>query len=562
MRIQHNIMAMSAYRNYTNNTSALAKNLEKLSSGYRINRAGDDAAGLAISEKMRAQITALGTAQKNVKDGISLVKTAEGATQEVHDMLNRMVDLATQSANGTYQDKVDREAIEQEFNALKTEIDRIADSSNFNGIKLLDGSLSKAGKPAGVTGLTPSQIHDNTGDAVPAQNGQYTLDLTGWKAEAGAAIASGDALLTLSVGSAEIKFTAKAAIATGATISVGDLELVTPNTGVTIGGLTFTASIDGTSLKLVGDAEPTQAEADTFNRTDLTVKHTAGANVIADSKQLDHGFHVAEKVAAKVDAQKASAKFTLKDADIKNGATLKIGDDTFTFVVDASTSDGGTGLTINLKGFKEGDAGIAAEAARLISLRNTTADGKFDISTDNQGGIVLKEAGTWDPTDYEKWDVRGDLAKDGDATWKNVVQMGTAPTPGKVLTLQIGEDSEPYNKLELDIGDMHVKALGLDTHTLSTQDGAQDAVAAIKDAINQVSTIRSGLGATQNRLEHTSNNLSVMKENIQDAEATIRDTDVAEEMMAYTKNNILVQSAQAMLAQANQIPQGVLQLLG
>ncbi|MCI8849873.1 MAG: flagellin, partial [Oscillibacter sp.] len=142
MRIQHNIPAMSSYRNYTNNTNALAKNLEKLSSGYRINRAGDDAAGLAISEKMRAQITGLKAAQKNVKDGTSLVKTAEGAMQEIHDMLNRMDYLATQSANGTYQNAVDREALQKEVTALKDEINRIADSANFNGIKLLDGSLS------------------------------------------------------------------------------------------------------------------------------------------------------------------------------------------------------------------------------------------------------------------------------------------------------------------------------------------------------------------------------------------------------------------------------------
>ena len=141
MRIQHNILAMNAYRNYNTNTSALAKNLEKLSSGYKINRAGDDAAGLAISEKMRAQITGLNAAQKNVKDGISLVKTAEGAMQEIQDMLNRMDYLATQSANGTYQDEVDRENLNKEMSALKTEINRIADSANFNGIKLLDGSL-------------------------------------------------------------------------------------------------------------------------------------------------------------------------------------------------------------------------------------------------------------------------------------------------------------------------------------------------------------------------------------------------------------------------------------
>ncbi|MDE6589769.1 MAG: flagellin, partial [Oscillospiraceae bacterium] len=141
MRIQHNIMAMSAYRNYTNNVSAMKKNLEKLSSGYKINRAGDDAAGLAISEKMRAQITGLETAQKNAKDGISLVQTAEGALTEVHDMLNRMVELATQSANGTYDNTTDRKQMQKEIEQLKAEINRIADSSNFNGIKLLDGTL-------------------------------------------------------------------------------------------------------------------------------------------------------------------------------------------------------------------------------------------------------------------------------------------------------------------------------------------------------------------------------------------------------------------------------------
>ena len=138
MRIQHNIMAMNAYRNYNNNTSALSKNLEKLSSGYKINRAGDDAAGLAISEKMRAQITGLKAASKNVKDGVSLVKTAEGALQEVHDMLNRMDSLATQSANGTYDNEVDRANLQKEVDSLRSEIDRIADSANFNGINLLD----------------------------------------------------------------------------------------------------------------------------------------------------------------------------------------------------------------------------------------------------------------------------------------------------------------------------------------------------------------------------------------------------------------------------------------
>ncbi len=142
MRIQHNIAALNSYRNLTNNNSAVSKNLEKLSSGYKINRAGDDAAGLAISEKMRAQITGLNTAQKNAQDGVSLVQTAEGALTEVHSMLNRMVELADQSANGTYDNAVDRANLQKEITSLKDEIDRIAKSTNFNGINLLDGSQS------------------------------------------------------------------------------------------------------------------------------------------------------------------------------------------------------------------------------------------------------------------------------------------------------------------------------------------------------------------------------------------------------------------------------------
>ena len=152
MRIQHNIAALSSYRNLTNNNNAVSKSLEKLSSGYRINRAGDDAAGLAISEKMRAQITGLQTAQKNANDGISLVQTAEGALTEVHSMLNRMVELANQSANGTYADDVDRENLQAEVDALIDEIDRISDATNFNGINLLDGSLGLNGKTFKIGG--------------------------------------------------------------------------------------------------------------------------------------------------------------------------------------------------------------------------------------------------------------------------------------------------------------------------------------------------------------------------------------------------------------------------
>lgn len=271
MRIQHNVMSMNAYRNYGNNTTSLSKNLEKLSSGYRINRAGDDAAGLAISEKMRSQLAGLKQAQRNVKDGIGLVQTAEGALQEVTDMVNRMKTLATQAANGTYSD-ADRTNLQAEVTALVTEIDRIASNANFNGIKLLDGTLS------------------------------------------------------------------------------------------------------GTKCKL----------------------------------------HI--------------------------------------------------------------------------------GDGKTE-------------------------------------------------------------------DLSITIGTMKSSSIGLSGVTVSKASGARTALSKVSAALKSLASTRGKLGAIQNRLEHTQKNLGVMHENIQEAESTVRDTDIADEMSAYTKNNILIQSAQAMLAQANQVPQGVLQLL-
>ena len=404
MRIQHNIMAMNAYRNYTTNTSALSKNLEKLSSGYKINRAGDDAAGLAISEKMRAQITGLETAQKNAKDGISLVQTAEGALTEVHDMLNRMVELADQSANGTYDDTTDRANLQKEFDQLKSEIDRIADSSNFNGIKLLDGSLEDGA----------------------------TLD-TFSTAFSGAASTAGK----------------KAAID------------VTINAAGSVGSTAISFEFAVTS-----QAARVGAVASKGGKVTITVQKGKSYSA-ADIQKL------------------------LANATKANGS---VADDVLAAAKDATVS---------------GD-GITAKATDT-TLGATTGNKEAD--------------------------------------------------KGKELTLQIGDTSDDYNQLTVGVQDMHVENLGLTDIKISDQTSAQDAVKAIKNAINTVSSVRGDLGATQNRLDHTINNLSVMQENIQDAESTIRDTDVADEMMAYTKNNILVQSAQAMLAQANQIPQGVLQLL-
>ena len=417
MRIQHNIMAMNAYRNYNNNTSALSKNLEKLSSGYKINRAGDDAAGLAISEKMRAQITGLKAATKNVKDGVSLVKTAEGALQEVHDMLNRMDSLATQSANGTYDNEVDRLNLQKEVNSLRSEIDRIADSSNFNGKKLLDGSM----------------------DGLQTTNYKAAADGTDHKAAIDLSI-SGDR--QVEIGGAKKSLTFEfAAFADKATQANSKAEIKAD------GKVTITLALDKTNGSKFTAADIQQA--------------IANADLTAIAGNLS-------------DDEKASLEQALKEVTV-------------------------SGKEMNV----------------------TKDDTEFAAKT-----------GTVDAT-----------------------------KTGEKLTLQIGDTADRFNKMKVNVGDMHAKALGIGDLTVADQEGAAKAIQSIKDAINTVSSTRGDLGAIQNRLEHTQNNLSVMTENIQDAESTIRDTDVADEMMAYTKNNILVQSAQAMLAQANQVPQGVLQLL-
>ena len=492
MRIQHNIMAMNAYRNYNNNTSALSKNLEKLSSGYKINRAGDDAAGLAISEKMRAQITGLKAASKNVKDGVSLVKTAEGALQEVHDMLNRMDYLATQSANGTYDDAVDRANLQKEVDSLRNEINRIADSSNFNGKKLLDGTM---GGPKVTTTDGAAQ-----GD-IPAVKGVYTLNLAGKDSAA---------LNTKKIDDQVITWNNDLATTMGDFVNAYNAA-----------GKNYEASFDTATSTLT-----------------LTAKK---AGAIAADPVTDTGVTVTKKTTGAAATQGPVAAETTVDFTGKTGAdvlggTVKINGKTYQFVADPADAKAGNEAVVIAK-----DANATAIGGALVAKTTATltAGGvNYDV-TNTTGKISIKENGTPSGT----------------------AKALTAQVAGIGLNLQIGDTSDDFNKLTVSVGDMHAKALGIDTLTIADQTGAAAAIQSIKDAINSVSSTRGDLGAIQNRLEHTQNNLSVMTENIQDAEATIRDTDVADEMMAYTKNNILIQSAQAMLAQANQVPQGVLQLL-
>jgi len=594
-------MAMSAYRNYTNNVSAMKKNLEKLSSGYKINRAGDDAAGLAISEKMRAQITGLETAQKNAKDGISLVQTAEGALTEVHDMLNRMVELATQSANGTYDDTTDRYQLQKEMDQLRSEIDRIADSANFNGIKLLNGDMDGTGASSEVeftaaTVMSLSGIKDGQQTTKTAQKGKYSVDFKqavlanngATNATISFALTNGSSVaITLTAGSSLkgedlAKAIMKAINDTSDNTSIGGNVTVISDGKIQIDGITFNISVNGAKLEFEMSEVPTKTFATTPLSAGISVSVDGGVKQFGTSCSVTSSqgeqFQVTTEREAVSESGRvyAQASIALTQASIVDGAAIKIGDTTYTFAVGKDSKFKGAANVVDLTDTPNGaSVNLHDAAVRLSQAAKDNA--QFYVGTNASTGVISlteKEGGI----DYNKYNLAGSdglAAANGStaannatsADWGDLIQWGNADikeitAPGKSLMLQIGDTADDWNQLKVNIKDMHVSSLGIDTISIADQDSATKAIDAIKAAINKVSDVRGTLGATQNRLDHTINNLSVMTENIQDAESTIRDTDVAEEMMAYTKNNILVQSAQAMLAQANAVPQGVLQLLG
>ena len=536
MRIQHNITAMNSYRNFSANNKNLAGNLEKLSSGYRINRAGDDAAGLAISEKMRAQITGLEGAKKNATDGISLIQTAEGALTEVHDMLNRMTTLAEQSANGTYQNELDREQLQKEVDALKSEIDRIADSTNFNGLKLLDGSLAGTNTANAVAYNTALEVSGKEG--IVTQNTGSTLQ-------------------------SQVTLTATADIATGDKLTIS-LEMT-----------------DGTKYSF-----------------DIQTAGTAGTNVVYNGTTLSATLTASNKFSG-TDAAKVLKELVEKDEELSEVYSVANNNDTLTLtsiekefaipgikVVSVKGPDGtasnAAGATTASKGpyssitFDQMTVYDAADNDKKISDSVITVDGqkfafaKDDTSAKELGSDVnviitsaIDNAAAKEMVQLMNQKLGANLSTSVTAAeaYDMISIQGYDKGAGKGLTLQIGDTADSFNKLTVSVGDMHASAIGIGDVDISTQAGAAAALDKIKQAVNNVSDTRGTLGALQNRLDHTINNLGVMQENIQSAESNIRDTDVADEMMAYTKNNILNQSAQAMLAQANQLPQGVLQLL-
>lgn len=557
MVIQHNISAMNANNAMTRNVSGLGKSTEKLSTGYQINRAADNAAGLAISEKMRSQIRGLAQATNNANDAISLIQTAEGGLQETEDILQRMRELSVQSANGTYTDE-DREQIQHEVDALKAEIDRIAESTEFNEMKLLDGSLD------GATGST----------------GEYGARY-------------------------------------GAYLSAKDTAKELENGNKSLEGSTITSSVSGVTIKLADKASGAGGENAEWDATGTTLTLNLKLGQTYTQAQIDDLIKNATQ--AKGDATTKQTQ-TPSDVDfnLKNGVfTFDTADETYTTSAGARASscatDGQDLSKLLMQGTSQNDtyadaikftANNYGEDARKIEILTDVEAGKewVEVSASNNEGTGVKD-GEYKlhlstGVEYSEQDIEKLLAKSGldyDVTLSDaktpdgdvklfaqtavttagngvVVEMSKvkgsgvgadkALGSGEGLTFQIGANGVEDQRLTVNIADMSSTALGVGGLDISTQDGANDGINKIDDAIKTVSSQRAKLGAVQNRLEHTVNSLSTAEENLQSAESQIRDTDMASEMIKYTKSNILQQASQSMLAQANQQPQGVLQLLG
>lgn len=557
MVVQHNLNAINANNKMNINVSGTKKATEKLSSGYQINRAGDNAAGLAISEKMRSQIRGLSQATKNANDGISLIQTAEGGLNETHSILQRMRELAVQSANGTYQDDTDREAIQLEVDALKSEIDRIASSTEYNGMKLLDGSL-----------------------------GGTTTGTTDFGARYGVLISAN-------------------------TVVDGANNKLKEN--LSLEGATLTSSVNGVTVTLADTASGVGGENAQWDAagTTLTINLKAGQSY----SQSQINDLIKNATMAKADAAGTPQASTPADVELK----LKSGVFTFqkaetfkTFAGVRATSDDTDLVEYLINGTDQND-GYAdtikftsnnyGEDTRKLKIATDVAAGKEWVATttaNNEGtGIkdgeftlhlatgveyteediqnLLKQAGldyTVTLTDSKTPD--GDksfyaqkVVAEADAT---AIEIGKTTAgaglgsdkltgTGKGLTFQIGANGVEDQRVTLSVGDMSSTSIGVGGADVSTQDAANKAIDMVDAAVKTVSMQRAGLGALQNRLEYTVNNLTTTNENLTAAESQIRDTDMATEMINYTKNNILQQASQAMLAQANQQPQAILQLL-
>ena len=564
MIVQHNMSAMNANRMLGITNSSLAKSTEKLSSGYKINRAADDAAGLSISEKMRSQIRGLNKASDNAQDGISLIQTAEGALNESHSILQRMRELSVQASNGTETDD-DREAVQKEISQLQDELTRISSTTEFNTMKLLDGSLgSKSASSQGAvltgtnvatfsaTGLDSNSVKkDLSGlagttvkDTFEIDGQKFTIDWSKGKAQ--------DFASKYSVDLANMTESQTKALAS-------DLETLL-NESAADAGVSGTVKV---AYKADGQITVT---------SNNNGEESSFGFVGTDATTVTEGAAATDSLGAVMFSGQADAN-AAKTAD----ATMKISNtiaanSTFTMTINGTEVQAKIATAINEGDEMKTAAGIiqtsvqtAVDAYNTAMGTGTTTEAlkntDFTVTANKDGSFNIEYTG-----DKEVSFSFGEATVNG-LTGTTATKLGltnkqsASATSNKGIELQIGANEG--QTMEFTIDDMSAAALGVDGNKvdLSTQDGAQKATTTIDAAIKKVSEQRSKLGAVQNRLEHTIANLDTASENTQTSESRIRDTDMAQEMVAYSKNNILLQAGQSMLAQANQSNQGVLSLL-
>jgi len=502
----------------------MGKTLEKLSSGLRINRAGDDAAGLAISEKMRGQIKGLDMAVKNAQDAISLIQTAEGALTETHSILQRMRELAVQAATDT-NTNVDRNQIQAEIDQLREEIDRIARTTEFNTMKLLDGKIESFRPEADIKVVTGGNF-----DLKASQS----FDLVGTV-----------------VGEKDI------GLASGSTIGTINLSFLGTDLG-TISVKVIDTNGDGTgTIQLIkGGSTVISIAAKVTNGSTALVTKTVG-DLKFEFNLVDGD--TAANTLLKIDSMKvtiATSKL-ITFSDVNEGSyVVEVGqfngDETSPLDVRVNYFDE-KGLTQTITNFNDGKTAMGQMSGTILA---DSSNQKFTVDVEGLKGIGF----SWSTNVYDIDSFKGAQPME-EVIDSGVVRAEERWYKDTSLIFQIGANEGQNMVAGLD--DMRAAALGLTDKSLKVtdQNSAERTVMVIDAAIHKVSSARAKIGAVQNRLEHTISNLGVAAENLTAAESRIRDADMAKEIMEFTKQQILMQSANAMLAQSNMIPQNVLQLL-
>ena len=548
MVVQHNLQAMNANRMLGLTTKTVAGSTEKLSSGYRINRAADDAAGLAISEKMRKQVRGLTQAAANAEDGISCVQTAEGALAEVQDMLQRMNELCVQAANGTNSTS-DRQYIQDEIDQLISEVDRIAETTKFNETFLLKGDQEGATDNVYITNYSTTYTKNIVPNGYNGTPTTYCMNYIGTN--------------NLYVVDSKV-MTSGPSISLGADkISTGDdmTKYLKKDTTADNKGK---AALNTTSYTAFINVE---LDSNITNGKDL---YTDGASSIVKAKQELFIYNTENSTVTRITKDTAMAKYLNDDNTMKDQYRL----------VDYLDSSKGTGgkVTSQMGTFKWNDKNLEIDES-IQKLYD--ADGKevsgialhqyFDEQGNYKGGLFKTSQAKATDEVFSSTASAQKYAKAGETVStisRYITQSSKQVAEGLTFQLHVGAQSDRKNKITATIDTLTSAGLGIDmlaSYNIGivdiTGNNATDAIDVVDEALQKVSRQRSALGAVQNRLDHTVRNLDNIVENTTSAESAIRDTDMAEEMVRYSNANILQQAGQAMLAQANQSNQGVLTLL-